>query len=100
MSIDNPSPKWATPPKTFSAALKRIEALQQNIHWLNDEVECSRRWGEQNAAEVGRLARLITYRASVGNATANCEHALTEVGKISGNTYCSDCREILQDGKP
>lgn len=86
-----------SPPKTMSAALKRIEELEQSAYWLQEEIAGCRRWGEENAEEAGRLRRLLTYRAKVGNAIAVCSHEHTEVGKLSGNVYCSDCQEILRD---
>ena len=91
--------EWKSPPKTFSAALKRIDALELKLHYAEEDKRSSHEWGMQNAEEVGRLGRLLTYRAKVGDAAAHCLHSNTEVGKLSGNTYCSDCQEILLNGK-
>lgn len=91
------TPRWSRPPKTLSAAVKRIETLEMAINWLNDDARSLREWGEKNAAEVGRLGRLITYRVKVGDVLALCPHANTETGKLTGNVYCSDCQEILVD---
>lgn len=95
---NNPTPRWKSPPKTLSAALKRIEVLEQNAYWIQSEIAGCREWGERGWAEVSRLGRLLTYRAKVGDANASRPHANTEIGKLSGNTYCSDCQEILAEG--
>ena len=91
---------WKRPPKTLSAALKRIEVLESRLFWCQDENRSTAEWGRENAEEVNRLGRLLTYRAKVGDAIAICPHLNTEVGKISGNVYCSDCQEVLERSKP
>lgn len=94
-----PVPRWKSPPKTLSAAMKRIEELQQSHQWASEEAVHAREWGLKGWDEVGRLGRLIDYRVKVNDATAACSHTNTEIGKLSGNTYCSDCQEILAEGK-
>jgi len=94
-----PVREWTRPPKTLSAAIKRIEELQHSHRWASEEAVHAREWGEEGWREVSRLGRLINYRAKVGDAKASCPHANTEIGPLSGNTYCSDCQEILNEVK-
>lgn len=81
-------PKWERAPKTLSVAIHRLEVIRQHVYWIENDLEGSRRHGEQLREEVRHLERILTKRWNANDAR------LTMDGPCDPD--CSICKTVAE----